>query len=233
VKFLIPESKKSRVRVALIVRGLNWWLAGGDIKRHPLDLIYKAKIIKAPSEYWHSDMGLKHIWNVVDNDLLQFVASTWQGSITDLSLFTAEFSFRFLTGDEQVTALRDARFYSHNFLEWQSGPFPIDRHKSLSNINEVKMKPSDKIPPDTLAKLEMHLASLEQALLNKDPMMPMHLRNSHALLISYPETVHLLEDHEIARLIDAAELHTKTEIVKATASKAATGTKKKVTAADL
>ena len=94
------------------------------------------------------------------------------------------------------------------------------------------MKRVDTLPPDVLDRLDSHLASLEQALLDKDPMMPQHLRNSHSILISYPETVHLLEDHEIARLIDAAEIHTKTEIIKATVKKAA-GTRKKVDVSDL
>ena len=94
------------------------------------------------------------------------------------------------------------------------------------------MKRVDTIPPDVLDRLDSHLASLEQALLEKDPMMPQHLRNTHSILISYPETVHLLEDGEIARLIDAAEIHTKTEIIKATVKKAA-GTRKKVDVSDL
>jgi hypothetical protein len=97
---------------------------------------------------------------------------------------------------------------------------------------EFRMKRVDTIPPDVLDRLDSHLASLEQALLEKDPMMPQHLRNSHSILISYPETVHLLEDAEIARLIDAAEIHVKTEIVKATVKKG-TGTRKKVDVSDL
>jgi hypothetical protein len=62
-------------------------------------------------------------------------------------------------------------------------------------------------------------------------MMPQHLRASHQLLISYPETVHLLDDAEIARLISAAQIHTQIEIVKA--STASAGRKKKITVDDL
>ena len=86
------------------------------------------------------------------------------------------------------------------------------------------------LPPDVVAKLTMSLASLEAALLEKDPMMPSHLRASHQLLISYPETVHLLDD-EIARLISAAQIHTQIEIVKAGTAKA--GGRKKISADDL
>jgi hypothetical protein len=87
------------------------------------------------------------------------------------------------------------------------------------------------LPPDVVAKLTMSLASLEQALLEKDPMMPQHLRASHQLLLSYPETVHLLDDDEIARLISAAQIHTQIEIVKAGTAKA--GGRKKISADDL
>ena len=75
------------------------------------------------------------------------------------------------------------------------------------------------VPPDVMSRLTTNLAALEAALLSKDPMMPNHLRESHRILISYPETVHLLDDTEIARLIEGAVVYTKTEIVKATAAK--------------
>ena len=87
------------------------------------------------------------------------------------------------------------------------------------------------LPPDVVSKLTMALAQLEQSLLEKDPMMPQHLRASHQLLISYPETVHLLDDDEIARLISAAQIHTGIEIVKLNTPK--TAGRKKVTADDL
>ena len=86
----------------------------------------------------------------------------------------------------------------------------------MKERNEEAMS---RIPDTTMRSLEMCLASLEQALLAKDPLMSQHLRNTHSLLISYPETVHLLEDKEIELIIDAAEAHTKTEIVKAVAAK--------------
>ena len=94
------------------------------------------------------------------------------------------------------------------------------------------MQLSDKIPADVMSKLNMSLASLEQALLAKDPLMPQHLRSSHQLLISYPETVHLLDDSEVATLIAAAEQHTKTQIIKDTVKKGA-GTSKKLSVTDL
>lgn len=88
------------------------------------------------------------------------------------------------------------------------------------------------IPQEVLSRLTMNLAELQAALLAKDAMMPQHLRNTHAILVSYPETVHLLDDQEVAALIDAAEIHTKTEIVKSVAAGKG-AVKKKITVADL
>ncbi len=85
------------------------------------------------------------------------------------------------------------------------------------------MKPSDKIPVEIMEQLTVELASLEKALLEKDPMMKVHLQKSHRLIQDYPETVNLLEDHEIAKIIDGLELHTKTEIVKVGTKSAAAG----------
>lgn len=91
----------------------------------------------------------------------------------------------------------------------------------------------NKLPADVVDKLTANMASLDAALLASDPLMPNHLRNIHALLISYPETVHLLDDAEIAQLINAAELHTKVSIIKSVAAKPASSRKTKVTADDL
>lgn len=99
---------------------------------------------------------------------------------------------------------------------------------SLANIGTTMTTPSPHA--DTLAT---RLAALDAALLERDPLMANHLRNIHALLITYPETVHLLKDAEIAMLINAAELHTNTSIIKAVAAKPASSRKAKVSAADL
>jgi len=76
------------------------------------------------------------------------------------------------------------------------------------------------ISQDTMQKLQTALTSLESALLAKDPEMRNHLRESHRLLINYPETVHLLEDSEIATLLDAAQKIMLTNIVSEPAKKA-------------
>lgn len=102
------------------------------------------------------------------------------------------------------------------------------------NLNNPATQPIvEKIPADVLHTLKMALGNLEMALLKQDPLMPNHLRESHRLLITYPETVHLLDDEEIAKLIQAAEIHTKTKIIKEAASGKGGGKKAKVSVDDL
>lgn len=76
------------------------------------------------------------------------------------------------------------------------------------------------LPPAVMAKLESDLADLRTAFELKDPKFSQHLRAIHGTIISYPESDALLDDDETALIIDALELHTKTEIVSATAKKA-------------
>jgi len=90
-----------------------------------------------------------------------------------------------------------------------------------------------KVPADILAKLQMEMNGLETKLLALDPEMKNHLRESHRLLISYPETVHLLNDEGVALLIQAAKQHMKVEIVKEAAKGKGASTKKKLSTDDL
>lgn len=111
---------------------------------------------------------------------------------------------------------------NNHALVWALTHFPAQNQLAIAFILTTigtPVKQSDTIPLDILARLETSLSNLEAALLAKDPQMPQHLRESHRLLISYPETVHLLDDAQIAKLIEAAVVHTNTEIVKATAAK--------------
>jgi hypothetical protein len=137
---------------------------------------------------------------VISRELLHICAVHWRRPLSDLNFRWIDHEFAQLNQSEQLQALE------------------LIRSILMKERNEEAMS---RIPDTTMRSLEMSLASLEQALLAKDPMMPQHLRNTHSLLISYPETVHLLEDKEIALIIDAAEMHTKTEIVKAAVAKKA------------
>lgn len=88
-------------------------------------------------------------------------------------------------------------------------------------MKQIESKPElvGVIPADVMSKLADELSSLESKLLEKDPEMKNHLRESHRLLITYPETVHLLDDPEIALLLDAAQKIMLTNIVSETAGK--------------
>lgn len=231
MRFIIPESKKSRIRVALITRGINFWLSQGREKNHPLALHHTVSRFNASSGYFDNPVGLSAISSEIDWRAVGCLVN-WRGGIWELNTGTLWFTLKNLTPEEQHECLASMEFY-----RLDGGRFwhTEERKTFLNHINEVKMKPSDKIPADVYDKLSMSLASLEQSLLNQDPLMPNHLRSSHQILIQYPETVHLLEDEEIARLIDAAELHTKTEIVKATAASKSGGaaSKKKISLGDL
>lgn len=116
--------------------------------------------------------------------------------------------------------------------------------KMLTNSGELIMSdsilhPDDaaKIPADVYQRLNMNLEALKTALLNKDPMMPQHLRNSHALLITYPESRHLLSPTAVSTLIGAAQAHMNITIVSkaaaAAVSKSGGGRGKKVSVDDL
>ena len=212
MKFWIPPlngEQVARTKLYHAARGVSWYINKGPRAKHPLAFSWA--------------LGLQSIdWYIspptllsrdLTQEILIAVAGHWRGRLDELDL---------------------------SMLALRFGSLPTEQHDLAVKLmndelllpKEYRMKRVDTIPPDVLDRLDSHLASLEQALLDKDPMMPQHLRNSHSILISYPETVHLLEDHEIARLIDAAEIHTKTEIVKATVNKG-TGTRKKVDVSDL
>jgi hypothetical protein len=87
------------------------------------------------------------------------------------------------------------------------------------------------VPASVMAELTQKLGLLEQALLAKDPQMPQHLRESHKLLISFPECSHLLEDSEIHAILEAAQQYTQEKII--SEKPRAAGGKKKISADEL
>lgn len=155
------------------------------------------------------------------NNILMQAAHVWTRGLDKLDLNMIHLRLASMPAIDQRECVRRMMLF-------------LNRARFLANKTErcIAMQMSDAIPRDVITRLQSSLASLEQSLLDKDPMMPQHLRNTHSILISYPETTHLLDDSEIARIIDAAEVHTKTEIVKAAASGKG-ATRKKVTADDL
>lgn len=155
--------------------------------------------------------------------LLKELTHYWVRPIYDLDILMLATRLRMFTAAEQYAIVERVSFFLEiNYYK------PDNRKVIMKSIPETS-----KLPKEVHDRLLMNLAALEQSLLAKDPLMPGHLRNSHAILVSYPETVHLLEPHEVARLIDAAEIHTKTEIVKAVAAGKGAASKKKLDISDL
>lgn len=74
------------------------------------------------------------------------------------------------------------------------------------------------------------LADLEQALLDRDPMMPTHLREIHKTLIEYEEIMPLLTVDEISKIMSAQQTHVATflrqEVVKSSKASASKRTAK-------
>lgn len=218
----LTGSLLTRTQVAHTSRGFCWLLRGErGTNRSILDLTMTLGVLdKLPSYVRpeHRDSMTPE----TSSRLLHLISSFWQRDMEDIDVRWIGLYFRQMKQPQQDQATELAT----RFLT--TGQYLSSRQERAQ-----LMKTSDTIPPDILARLDQSLGHLEQALLTKDPMMPQHLRNTHSLLISYPETVHLLEDAEVARLIDAAELHTKTEIVKAAATGKGTGSRKKVDISDL
>jgi len=155
------------------------------------------------------------------NKILGLATSLWSHGLNKLDLNMLHLRLASMPESAQMNCM-------NNVLRF------LNRARFVSNKLERcnLMQMTDAIPKDVMMRLQTSLASLETSLLDKDPMLSQHLRNTHSILISYPESVHLLDDNEIARIIDAAEIHTKTEIVKAAAAGKG-ATRKKVTADDL
>jgi hypothetical protein len=196
--FIAPLSDAmiSRTLVAHKARGFCFFInspAESPASRTTLDLAMCLNVIDKLPGYQANKNPL-----IIGSDLLALSAEHWRRNLSELNLAWLHLEFSQLNSAEQFQSLK------------------LIESILMKVRNEEAMS---RIPDATVRSLEMSLASLEQALLAKDPLMSQHLRNTHSLLISYPETVHLLEDKEIELIIDAAEVHTKTEIIKAVAAK--------------
>lgn len=226
--WIAPQSPELKARTmlahnTLMVRNL---VCGAE---HPYELTYTLGLFGAGAQAarfnWYAGVDNPTL-GYAGSRCLYFASEYFHESgreFRDLDTTALWLRLRSLSEDSQLELVRllERRFdFAHAFTH------PTSSLAERANI----MQQSDKIPGDVLAKLEMNLASLEASLLEKDPQMPTHLRAIHSLLISYPETVHLLDDSEIASIISGAEAHTNTEIVKATAAKTS---RKKVTTDDL
>lgn len=175
---------------------------------------------KPPLSYWYNTAGTKrHVPEHLQTRAMQVLAATWTGGLWDCPAHSVWTALAMLpTVAEQETCIQVMTTYVLNPKE-----------------TAMRRPESTTLPPDVLNKLEMSLASLEQALLDKDPLMPQHLRTIHSTTLTYPESVHLLEDAEIARIIQGLEIHTKVQIVKEAAkgTGGSTAKRKKLDIGDL
>ena len=206
-----PQSQELQARTKLFhtARGITYHITGPAFS-HPLAFSFALGLRDIE---WYSTPPLELPLHLREEFLIA-IAGHWRKPLEDLDI---------------------------NMLRLRLGCVPQQEQSALMRLinsqlllpKEFRMKDIEhNVPADVMDRLTVALSNLETSLLEKDPMMPQHLRNTHSLLITYPETTHLLEDSEIAMLIDAAEIHTKTEIVKATVKKG-TGTRKKIDVGDL
>lgn len=234
--FIKPQTAeiKERLRLAHTVRGLAWYISCPPERNryaHPLDLPYVLGLSSQTDvDWWKSTTNEPAISKEVSAGIVRLCAESFTRSIDNLDMNTLSLRFKQYPPGRHGDLLTILRLQLE--ATYSDGFFNSLSHFERLHIMQVQEHISGKIPTDVLNKLSMSLASLEAALLAKDPLMPQHLRSTHQLLISYPETVHLLDDNEIASIIDAAEIHTKTQIIKDTVTKG-TGTKKKIAAGDL
>jgi hypothetical protein len=221
---LSPESK-SRFRVAITVLCIRTALMSERSRAFCIPRWYHDSRGKLPAHLKASEA----VDPAMDAKLREFIFTHYRGSLQDFVGFDWYCFLRDLpTNAERSAMLADLVFYSRLALSLDS------KEQKLQLVNGIKMKTSDAIPADVMANLQTELTSLETALKAKDPMMPHHLQRSHAMLKDYPELVNLLDREEVALIIDALEIHTKTEIVKAsTKTKAGNARAAKLTASDL
>jgi len=213
-----------RTQIAHTARGIALHITSPatlKLPRHRLDIAYLLGLSSHIRWYAAPHRHSGKLSTVQASTILHWAAQHWQFPLSQLDLNSIELAIAALP-DTAVSKVCEQLNVVLNY-------FILTKQERLNAMN---LSPNS-VPPDVLSRLEMSLASLETSLLAADPQMPTHLRAIHSLLISYPETVQLLDDMEVSRLIDGAELLTKTEIVKAAAAKTSKARAGKVSASDL
>ena len=224
--YIAPMTKEmaSRHLIAHTARGIAFQLTSPahlPLPRTRLDLVHALGLschvrwYAAPSRH-SGKLNSQQI-----STILHWAGQYWQRPLRDLDLNAIELAIAAIPDTAVDTVCKHLNIILNYF-----SPLPLSKASAMNLI-------PTQLPQDIFNKLEMALASLESSLLAKDVMMPTHLRSVHSLLIGYPESVQLLTDIEIARIIDGAEIMTKTEIVKAAAPKTSKAKAAKVSADDL
>jgi len=191
-----------------LLRGLYEAINIGDGTKHPLDFAYS---LRASSSFnWYSEPIIdlyqqRRLWHYINE-------RAWEKELAVNKLDWRIISQHFA----RLTMPAQEAAFKYFFLF--SKPQP-ERLTAMS------------VPEPIMLELNSKLQALEQALLAADPQMPFHLQQSHALIMSYPETTVLLTDAQSAVILNALKAHTKTEIVKP--SSKAPSSKKKFSLDDL
>lgn len=216
----------NRKTEAHVIRGLSYWLAQGSITKHPLELVQTLGMSrnscwwKGYAEPWSTDQATCQVF-------FEFVGREWTGQLLDL-VQNMHMAFSIVSaipdGRQQAVMLK---LLHYSKFVYPSCFSTVERLVTMAN-EDVRH-----LPPDVVSRLDHSLAALQAALDNKDPMMAAHLQNSHSLIQSYPEAVHLLTDDKIKLLIGAAQQHTKTEIIAKAAAGKGAATKRKIGVDDL
>jgi len=229
----LDRETENRVMKAHLMRGLLYWL---DSPRNspvvPNTFLYRTGL-QSRIPFWQKTPPLEIQPHMVGTvalymGLLQ-CAKPWEDYAQSLD-----------TGRLFQKTNAIARIHCKTFAEYEvwlatayAYQFTVKTYPTLQErYSAMTTADQSKIPSDIMNKLQSNLADLEKTLLAKDPMMPQHLRQIHSTIIAYPESVHLLTDDQISKMIDAAEDITKQKIV-SEAAKKATGTKKKKESFDI
>lgn len=205
-----PEQRARAVK-AHVTRGLSRWLSNLETPNtHPLDLLYLCNLHTQINQQYSVRITAgtaSHIVRQFTTDVAPWDAP---GRMSTL-LWALSLLQRYSVDQQDFEAVLAKAYYYHHCV--------YSRNRE-TRMFDMKEDDASKLPADVYSRLNSVLADLEATLLAKDAMMPQHLRNIHSLIISYPESTHLLKDEEIALIIGAAQEHTKVQIVSDAAKKA-------------
>ena len=211
---LSPDLER-RTLIYHTIHGIARYITSPDemgVNPHPLDLAFvmglSSKVAWYPVDYT-AVPEISRGWSHTINRLMYELGGrpVWSLDTMMLRIRLQRLTAASLSAPAQSSSDSDLQRLLSDYSDYYFLPSPYYKERIM------KEHDFSKVPQDIYSKLDAALSSLEQALLAKDPMMKNHLRESHALLVTYPETVVLLKPGEVNTLIRAAEQHTNTQIV--------------------
>ena len=146
MRFWIPPlngEQVARTKLYHTARGVSWYIKQGPRAKHPLAFSWALGLQSI--DWYRSPPAV--LSRQPTQEILIAVASYWRGRLEDLDLPMLALRFGCLPATQHELAV----------------------HLMTDEIllpKEYRMKRVDTIPPDVLDRLDSHLASLEQALLD-------------------------------------------------------------------